>query len=275
MQLYFDTHGHLNLEPLYRNWQTCKQEARAEGVRYIFVPGTNMESSLLSLKIAGQNSSMLGGVGIHPTDTYELDLDSTTRKLDTLISENRILVKGIGETGLDYFRMIDDEKKAQIIKTQKEFFRAHLELASRYNLPISIHVRDQDTPEGESSAYLDTLEIMQDYSQKVRWILHCASGPRKYIKEALKMGAYISFAGNVTYKNADNLRDLLALVPTDRILAETDAPYLAPLKLRGKICEPKMVVKTADFIADLRAASLDQLYQNSLEVFDLKEEALT
>ncbi len=268
---FFDTHGHLNLEPLAENWQQHWQAAEKNQVTHIFVPGTNLLSSELSLELAKQQQNILGGVGIHPSETAELNLEETISKLNDLVAKNSAKLAGIGETGLDYFWLEENEEKALIIAKQKKLFQAHLDLALKYQLPISIHVRDKNTPETpeNNNAYWDVLTMMQADAARLTWILHCASGPENYIKEAINQGALISFAGNITYPKAEKLRKLLALTPNDRILTETDAPYLPPQEFRGKICEPWMVSKTAATIATIKPISLEQLYHNALRTFNL------
>ncbi len=268
---FFDTHGHLNLAPLAEKWQQHWQEANQNGVTHTFVPGTSLPSSELSLELAGQQPNILGGLGIHPSEAAQLNLEETISKLNDLAAKHSVKLAGIGETGLDYFWLKENEEKKIIIAKQKELFQAHLKLALKYQLPISIHVRDKNTPITPESdnAYWDTLAMMKDYASQLTWILHCASGPESYIQEAVRQGALISFAGNITYPKAENIRKLLAITPKDRVLTETDAPYLPPQEFRGKICEPWMVTKTAAAIAEIKQTSLEQLYDNALRTFNL------
>lgn len=268
----FDTHCHLNLDPLYGEWRTHFDEARAHGVQKFFVPGTTLETSESAIALAGQHEDIFAGAAIHPSET-ELDSDiaSLIDQLETIIKTNRATIIGLGETGLDYYWLPENEDRQTLIELQKQLFISQIKLANQFQLPLIIHVRDRQTPAtpAENNAYWDTLELVrQHHHSGTPWILHCASGPEQYIEAAVKMGAYVSFAANITYKKADGLRRLFALVPQDKVLVETDAPYLPPQAFRGKICQPWMIAETVKFIDQELNFPPDTLWQNSGRVFN-------
>jgi len=279
--MIFDTHSHYNLEPLLSHWQKHWQDAQAKGVVKTIVVGTDIKSSPEAVKIATSQTNMWASVAVHPLEiNSDWILGSSPRmtvlaemaSLEPLMqnkSANKIVA--VGETGLDYFHLalntqLSPEQKTEIISKQKDLFSAHINLAQKYELPLIIHVRDKN-----EQAYWDVLEILKQTQYKGKFTLHCASGPIAYIQQALEMGAYVGFAGNVTYKNADNLRQIARMVPQDKILLETDAPYLPPQKYRGQTCEPWMINETVTFLEQELGVSQDQTYQNAYRFFEIKE----
>lgn len=217
--------------------------------------------------MAEQHDQLYAAVGIHPTDvSAEVigQLAENIARLADLITHHPKVI-AIGETGLDYYWLEDNEQKPDLIAQQQAAFRAQIRLANQTKLPLIIHARDT----GET-AYWDILELLTaEYEFHRPFILHCVSGPITYIKAALELGAYIGMAGNMTYPNAEYLRDLARLAPTERLLLETDAPFLPPQPYRGKICEPWMIRDTADFVAEELQLDLDQIYTQSRELFQL------
>jgi TatD DNase family protein len=211
-------------------------------------------------------------VAIHPIEFNEdaQSIDTLKQELTTLIELSSTKIVAIGETGLDYFHVqrevgITEEKKQGIITRQQSSLRMHIQLAQRYQLPLILHVRDQS-----EQAYWDTLQLLEEEDYKGKCILHCVSGPATYVQKALEMGAYVSVAGNVSYKNAEHIRELVRLVPADRLLIETDAPYLPPQQLRGQVCEPWMISLTAQYLQDELHISVEKTHQNGDAVFQLQ-----
>lgn len=141
----------------------------------------------------------------------------------------------------------------------------HIRLANKFEKVLIIHSRDKGGEKDENNqAYLDILKIIKNnYQSKEPFILHCVSGPKEYIKEALQLGAYIGVGANITYPNANKLRELIKIVPEDRLLLETDAPYLPPQEFRGQTCEPWMIEKTANYLQKELEINLEQIYQNN------------
>lgn len=171
-------------------------------------------------------------------------------------------VVAIGETGLDW----SDQTASQEKTAQEQLFVHQIHIANQVNKPLIIHARDP-----EDQAYFRILDLLnKEYLFQKPFVLHCVSGPTDYIKEAIKMGGYISFAGNVTYPNATHLRELFKITPPDRVMIETDAPFLPPQGKRGLVNLPRYLKLTADYLAAKLGVDLNQVYQNSCRFFDLK-----
>lgn len=296
-----DTHVHYNLEPLYsgkivepfgltstqqvQTWQNHWQKAQENGVKKSIVVGTNSHYNQLALEISKQNKNLLVSLAYHPESptnkaktalknqqnflAVEKMIEENLNKLENLIKnhqDNKIVA--IGETGLDYFQISKKGlKRDWIIKAQQFAFKLHFTLAKKYHLPLIIHVRDEDR-----TAYDDALDIiLKNYESGQQLILHCISGPLDYIKKALDLGVFIGIDGNVTYqdKRAHNVQEILAIAPHDKILIETDAPFLAPVPYRGQLCEPWMITHTSDYLKKHFDLEEEQIYENSLKAFNL------
>lgn len=269
--MIIDTHCHYNLEPLLEEWPTYWQKAQENTVTKSIVVGASLESSQVAVEIAANETNLFASVAIHPSEYQEaienksanrLQWDQEIKVIDTLASQNKVVA--IGETGLDYFRLpkANPSLAEQIKTTQQQYFKQHLELAQTHHLPVIIHVRDSG-----DTAYSDVLSILKtDYKSEQPFILHCVSGPLQYIKEAVALGAYIGIAGNSTYPKADHIRSLIKSVPADRLLLETDAPFLPPQDYRGQICEPWMIRLTAEFWQE-QGLDLAQLEKNAATCF--------
>lgn len=282
-----DTHCHYNLEPLYsgqafcfkikdedpilqKGWQNHWQKAQERGVVKSIVVGPGIKSSQKAIKIAAAEKNLYAAVGIHPERANKIDdIDEALEQLSNLAKHQKVVA--IGETGLDCF-YLNSEDSAEVAETkrkQKKLFIGQINLAKQLNLPLILHVRDKT-----EEAYLETLEIIEQYWQfNNSLIFHCVSGPLNYIQKALQMkNSYFGFDGNLTFKKADDIRTIFSLVQkTDskKILLETDSPYLAPEPHRGKICEPHMIVEIAQYAQDKLGADLAEIYQNSLNAFNI------
>ncbi len=256
----FDSHCHYNLNPLYTNWQDHWQKAQEHGVIGANVVGTNIETSRRAVEIAQQDERLSAAIGVHPNEYVTVSpadlptiITQHTTALAMMIGQDKTdQIAAIGETGLDYFRLTAENYQTAR-SNQQAAFRAHIELANEFEKELIVHVRDKGGKKAKNNqAYWDTLEIIEKfYQHKKRFILHCISGPAEYLQRALEMGAFIGVAANVTYTNADELRELVKLVPQDRLLLETDAPYLPPQEFRGQVCEPWMIEKIAAFFSNL------------------------
>lgn len=289
--MIIDTHCHYNLEPLVSNVAFHLDAAQHHGVEASIVVGTSVASSKQAISLSQQYASLFAAIGIHPEEcdefinsvvvgnTYEqatIDqkIHQLTLELTNLVTQatqdpdSKVLA--IGEIGLDYYRLKTKGLKRQLVsEMQIKLFVAQLTLANSHKLVPILHVRDQ-IARIESTAYTDTLEILtQTYSKgnKLPFILHCASGPQEYIATALSLGAYIGIAGHITYSNAENLRQMLQAVPQDRILLETDAPFLAPNEHKGEVCEPYLITETAQFLQQTCGINLDIIKNNTLALF--------
>jgi TatD DNase family protein len=280
----FDTQCHYNLSPLKDDWQSYWQKAQQNGVQKSVVIGTDWDSLELAVQIAATDPNLFASVGIHPNEmdelvklkvTTEADFQQLKAEIETedwraKFQADRAKIVAIGETGLDYFHLaqessLSEDQKNWIKELQQISFRKHIIIAQTQQLPLIVHVRDK-----AEQAYWDILNILRELKYEGNFNLHCVSGPIKYVQEAVEMGAYIGVAANVTYKTADHIRDLVRSVPADRLLLETDAPFLPPQEFRGKMCEPWMISKTAEFLNNELHIDLTKVWQNSLEYFSIE-----
>lgn len=272
--MIIDSHCHYNLAPLHSEWRAHKVAAQKQGVCGAIVPGIDEASSLRGARLAASDPYFHYAIGIHPTTAAESLSETSGRTLEALLKQALPLAKpiAIGETGIDFFhRTTDSFINADQGKKQIRAFNAHIELAQQLKLPLIVHVRDRiENYPRPDSAYQLVLGILSDFSTLPPVILHCASGPSDYIRSAVEMGFYVSFAGNITYPSAKQLGELLALVPKERVLIETDAPYLPPQSHRGKVCEPWMITETEALVNELGVWST-QLLENTKRVFSLTE----
>jgi TatD DNase family protein len=237
-----DSHAHLDDPAFDADRDQLVPRARAAGVTQIITVGTDVEGSRRACDLAAANDGVWAAIGCHPhdADKYGSDL-SGLRDL-----AKRPKVVALGETGLDY------AKKFSSIENQKKLFRAHLDLARETGLPIVIHCRD---------AHDDVRAILAEH--QVRGVIHCFSGNAGDAAAYLELGFVLSIAGPVTFANATGLRAAIKDVPLDRLLVETDCPYLTPVPHRGKRNEPAYVRHTAEAVAALRGVPLEQFAEAS------------
>lgn len=228
-----DSHCHLMDKGFERPVDELVREANSSGVKTMIVCGTNLESSKKAVEIANRFPDVWTGVGIHPEEVFGIRHDlRAVNELNEYINNEKVVA--IGEIGLDWWWTEHSFSPANVLpaeparaenrEMQKEVFRYQLKLAQEASLPVVIHNREADE---------DTISILKEY-QRVKGVMHCFSQGEEYLIEALKMGFYVSFAGNITFKKNKGLRRVLKLVPLDRLFLETDAPYLTPEPMRGK-----------------------------------------
>lgn len=282
-----DTHCHYNMEPLWHDWQKLWQAAQTKGVVASILAGADKLSCQRGLEIAQQTPRLLAAIGFHP-EVYDLrvqELFENHQNSSEIIEKNQELLAedifwlkaqakenqpiAIGETGLDYYYFKLDQADLNHLKVavQQFAFRAQIKLANDLKLPLIVHTRDK-----AEAAYRDALSLIkQDYKFLRPFILHCVSGPLDYISEAISLGGYIGFDGNLTYKKNQNLVEIFKSVPADRILLETDAPFLPPTPHRGEVCEPWMVSLTAEYMEKDLGLSKEQLFANAVKCFDLNQ----
>jgi len=257
----YDNHAHLEIsdgdEP--RSLDEQLERAVAVGVVGVVQAGGDIESSRWSAEAAASHPRVLAAVAIHPNEApayaAEGRLDEAIAVIDELAAQPR--VRAVGETGLDFFRTDADGLPAQ-----HESFEAHIALAKKHGIAMQIHDRD---------AHDAVLETLQRVGAPERTVFHCFSGDADMARIAAERGYWLSFAGNVTFKNAQNLRDALAVTPRERILVETDAPFLTPTPHRGRPNAPYLIPVTVRFLASELGIDLDelcaQLAANTLEVY--------
>ena len=222
--------------------------------------GTDVESSAMAVDMARAFENVLACVAIHPNDAARLGerFGENLALLEELIVANTSFVHGIGETGLDYYRTPEASGRA----AQKEAFVAHISLAKRHGLPLIIHDRD---------AHDDILDILDAEGAPDRVMMHCFSGDAAFAKRCLERGFWLSFPGTVTFKPNEGLREALDITPADRILVETDAPYLTPMPYRGKPNASYLIPHTVRFMAARRGDDLGALcaalHHNAVALF--------
>lgn len=233
-----DTHAHLTWES-FTDLDQVVLRARSGGIGRILTAGVDVNSSRLATVLAERYDCVFAAVGIHPTDIAAGD-DMTA--IAGLAKHPRVVA--IGETGLDYYH------DAGTAVLQRERLGQHFELAQERRLPIVIHNRDADA---------DVLSAVRSAQARVRCVLHCFSSSAAVASDALELGCHLSFAGNLTYRSAQALRDVAAAAPADRILVETDSPFLAPVPKRGKRNEPANVLFTLEALAACRGADMASL----------------
>lgn len=260
--MLIDSHCHLDrldLRPYQGDLALALDAARQCGVGGFLCIGIGRNNTSQVIEISEKYDDIYATVGLHPLEfsasefneretLSEAEIRSWLRK-----AAQHPRVVAIGETGLDYYYSREDKE------AQQSSFRAHLELAKELGKPVIVHTRDA----GE-----DTLRLIRDYGCPDRvGVLHCFTETWEVAEVALDLGYYISFSGIITFKNADKLRKIAAKVPENRLLVETDAPYLAPMPYRGKKNEPQYVKEVAQCLADVRGMSFDRLCKATSENF--------
>ncbi len=249
-----DTHAHLDL--IGEDPVSVTERARAGGVYPIITIGIDLDSSRLAAGFAEKIPGVFASVGIHPNSTAKAE----PGVMDILkeISSRAKNVVAIGETGLDYYR------KAAEQNIQKSFFSAHIRLAKDLGKPLIIHDRE---------AHSDILCVLDEERPDVPVVLHCFSGDREFLDQCLRRGYYISFAGPLTFPNAQRTREVAARVPLDFVLVETDAPFLSPHPFRGKKNYPERARLVAEVLSDIHGISLDEismiLQKNTAAIFSV------
>ena len=272
-----DTHCHLDYNKFDEDRDAVIQRALAAGVERIMIPALDYESSLAGIKLAASNPNIFAAVGFHPTDLDKWE-KSSIEKLRNLILESSGLplrqreqapalqrkVIAIGEIGLDYYWVKETDKQA----FQRDVLKQQLRLAQDVNKPVIIHMREEnDAWFGQAS--VDLLNILSEWHQELSaqnhllkekpGVLHSYNGNLETAQKALQLNFYIGVTGPVTYKNAEEKRQIIRQLPLDRLLIETDAPFLAPVPQRGKRNEPAFVAHIADKIAEIHMTTREQI----------------
>jgi TatD DNase family protein len=256
--MLFDTHAHLDDDQFAADLPSVLERAAAAGVGHIVTIATTAPSSAACIALATRYSPLFATVGIQPNHVAEAAEDAWDQVLRLVDSEK---VVAVGETGLDRHWNYTP------FQQQEDFFARHLQLAREKELAVVIHCREAEA---------DVVRMLrEDFNQRgpVRGIMHSFTGGWATAEACMAMGLHISFAGMVTYKNAQNLRDVAARVPLDRLLLETDSPYLSPVPVRGKRNEPAHVVHTAACVASLQKIDVAALAkcttENALRLFKI------
>ena len=252
-----DTHAHLDFPELYNRLDEVLKNALENGVKRIVTISTNLNKIDKIIEISKNYEEVYHTVGVHPNEVLK-DKNNSNYEMILNLSKNEKCV-GIGECGLDYH--YGNDSKAE----QKASFITQINVSRATNLPLIIHARDADK---------DMINILENEYKNgpFKAILHCFSSGKDLALCGLNLGFYISFSGIVTFKSAKLIQEIATLIPDDKILVETDAPYLSPTPLRGSVNEPKNCSITAKYLADIRKCEfstfIDQLYMNSFKIFD-------
>jgi len=246
-----DSHCHLDFDSLASDRAGVLARAANAGVETILTISTRLSQFPDILRIAEGDARVYCSVGVHPHNADEEGVDSPA---DLIAHAAAPRVVGIGETGLDYYYEYSSPE------AQRRNFLSHITASRETGLPLIVHARDADR---------DTMEILsQEYAKgSFPGVIHCFTGSRALAERAIDLGLYVSFSGIITFKNAQELRDIARDLPEDRILVETDAPFLAPVPHRGKPNEPSFVVHTAQCLADIRGLSHEALYRVTTDNF--------
>jgi TatD DNase family protein len=254
--MFIDSHCHLDFPDLAQNLHGVLAAMRENKVSHGLCICVNLRDFPNVLAIAQAHDNLFATVGIHPD--YEDEAEPTVEDLVRLADQPRVV--GIGETGLDYYRLKGD------LEWQRQRFRTHIRAAVLAGKPLVIHTRE---------AAADTLKIMEEEgARRAGGVMHCFTESWEVAQCAMEMGFYISFSGIVTFKNALALKELAQRVPLDRMLIETDSPYLAPVPYRGKTNQPAYVKHVAEEIAHLRGVSVDEVGEaTSVNFFRLFSQA--
>jgi TatD DNase family protein len=244
-----DSHCHLNFPELLANLPAIKESMQVNEVGHALCISVTLPDFPQVLALAETNANFFASVGVHPD--YENIEEPTVAGLLALADHEKVVA--IGETGLDYFRLTGD------LEWQRTRFRTHIQAAILCGKPLVIHTRN---------AAADTLRIMrEENAQKVGGVMHCFTESLEVALEAIELGFYISFSGIVTFKNAVSIKEVARQVPLDRMLIETDSPYLAPIPYRGKTNQPSYVKHVAEEVARLRGISFEEVAKATTENF--------
>ena len=244
-----DSHCHINFEPLNEDEAGVIQRARDLGVEYMLCVSVNMEDYPEVLDLAHRHPFIFASVGVHPN--HDEGREPTTEELVEYARDSNVVA--IGETGLDYFRSSGD------MTWQHERFARHIHAGIESGKPLIIHTRE---------AAKDTMDMLEaEGAAQCGGVMHCFAEDWETAQRALDIGFYISFSGIVTFKNAQEMRDVARKVPLDRILVETDSPYLAPVPMRGKTNEPGFTRYVADVVADVKSVPVEEIAAVTTENF--------
>mgnify|MGYP001156752681 FL=1 len=240
--MIIDSHCHLNYEPMSLSLNKYIERANKAGIEFMLTISTEDKHYTNIINIIEQHKCIYGTYGIHPHEAKLHKNISTNDILKNIKKSKKII--GIGETGLDFFYNHSD-KNDQIYS-----FKEHIKASQESRLPLIVHTRSAET---------ETLKILEDSLKEkdFKILIHCFTGSKDFANELLKLGSYISASGIVTFKNSKDLADTFKNIPNDKILVETDSPYLAPEPLRGKTNEPSYIIHTVKFLSNLKKISYE------------------
>ena len=235
-----DTHSHINFDEYKKNFNDFLENLKNNEIEKVIIPSVEPKNFEDIINLCDKYEMLYGAIGVHPSEykTYNSEVE---KEIYNLCNNEKI--KAIGEIGLDYYYEPDSKKEQKII------LRKQLEIAEKLKLPVIIHDRD---------AHEDIFDILQTYTLK-EVVMHCFSGTVDFAKECIKKDYYIGVGGIVTFKNAKDLQETVKIIPLEKILLETDAPYLAPVPYRGKINSPKYLKYIAEKIAEIKGITIEEV----------------
>ena len=247
-----DSHCHLDYDPMASDIEGTLTRAQNRGVDLFLTICTDLSKISVVTSLAECDERIFASVGVHPHEAEKVEKDIDLFKLLTEAAKHPRVV-GFGETGLDYYYAHSPKDE------QKKAFEAHIMAALAADLPLIVHTRDAEE---------DTIELLKSVGQgRVRGLIHCFTGSEKLRDQALDLGFYISISGIITFQKVDSLRDVVKDIPLNRLLVETDAPFLAPEPYRRKSNEPAYVVETAKKLAELKEVGFNQLCEQTSQNF--------
>ena len=249
---YYDSHCHLNDEAFLNDEEEVIARAKQAGLKAILILGYDLPSSQKAIEIASRHDICYAAVGFHPENLEGARIEDLG-EIKRLANHKKVIA--IGEVGLDYHWYNDEATKER----QRPFFIEQIKLANELGLPLSIHARD---------ASEDTYKILKEYTPTSGAVLHCYSGSVEMMKEFAKLGLYFGFDGPITYKNAKTPKECVAAVPMNRLLSETDSPYLSPVPNRGKRNEPSYIPYIVAEMAAIRGETEERMQQQLLSNFE-------
>jgi len=252
--MLIDTHCHLDFPDYDVDRKEVVTRAKDNGIEYIINIGSSLKGSRDSVALSKQFTNIYAACGIHPHDA-DTATDQVIEEIKTLATQNKVVA--IGEIGLDYYKNYSQPEN------QIRLFRKLNNLAKELALPVVIHSRNAEE---------EVLQVLKE-QKPVKTVIHCFSADEKFLSSCLELGFYISFTCNITYKKAQNLRDVLKLVPLERLMLETDAPFLPPEGMRGKRNEPLYVKRLCEEVAKIKGVAFDEIERittaNAIEFFNL------
>lgn len=251
MNSLIDSHCHLYYEPFVNNLERTLKDCKKNNVTKLLSISVDLTTSKKNIELSKKFNEIFCTIGIHPNEAEKSSLDDI-HDLEFLYKSNKKIL-AIGEIGLDFFRNNNNE-------CQTNFFEKQIELALKLNLPIIIHTRNAEN---------ETLDILKKYkNNNLRFVIHCFSGSKNFANEIINLNGMISFSGIITFKNANELRDICKDIPLSNILIETDSPYLSPHPLRGKTNHPANVKYVANEISIIKKVSIDYISKITSENFN-------
>ena len=240
-----DTHSHINFKEYKDNFEGFLDNLKNNNIEKVIIPGVEPENFDEIIDLCNKYQMIYGAIGVHPSECLSYNPE-VEKKIYMMATKPKIIA--IGEIGLDYYWTLETKQQQQFI------FRKQLEIAEKLNLPVLIHNRD---------AHEDTFNILNEFPKLKSVVFHCFSGSIDFAKKCIDKGYYIAIGGVVTFKNAKELKETAKIVPLDKLLLETDAPYLAPVPYRGTINSPAYLKYIAQEIADLRKTTIEEIQEQT------------